>query len=367
MIKKILKYFAITIFSAGFIWTFYFLYKKSQKKPQKFEVTSPQYMDIVKKTIATGSIVPRREVDITPKVSGIIQNIYFEAGEKVKSGDIIANVKIVPNMTALNNAENRVNTAKINLDNSETLFQRNEKLYGEAVISEREFLDIKSTYLTAKENLIAAENNLQLVKDGILKRSGKESNTLVKATISGMILDIPVEQGNSVIESNTFNDGTVIATIADMREMIFDGNVDESEVGKIREGMPLVVKIGAISDEELKAKLEYISPKGKDQAGTIQFQIKAAMELKEGIFLRAGYSANADIIMDKKDSVYAIEESLVQFDEDNKSFVEVLENEEEHTFNKKYVELGISDGIHIELLTSLGDSVKIKKWNKYLN
>jgi len=253
--KKALWIFLLVIFLGAFAWTIVYLINK-QKQPDVVYVTSlPEVKNIINKTVATGSVVPRKEIEIKPKVSGIVETIYVVAGQLIKKNDLIAKVRIIPNMVSLNNAESRVNKAKLLLKNAETEFYRQEKLFKDKVIAEAQFQEYKLTFDNAKEELDASENNLQLIKEGILKQSGQVSNTLIRSTISGMVLDVPVIEGHSVIESNTFNNGTTIASVADMGEMIFEGNIDESEVGKIETGMDLIVKIGAIEDETFKAKL----------------------------------------------------------------------------------------------------------------
>jgi HlyD family secretion protein len=325
-----------------------------------YETTTPIKTNIVKKTVATGSVVPRKEIEIKPKVSGIIEDIYVQEGEMIREGDLIAKVRIIPNMVNLNNAESRVNRAKIALENAERNFTRQKELYNQSVISKTTFEGFELEYQNAQEELISAENNLQLIQEGQTKTTGTSTNTLIRSTIDGMLLDIPVEIGNSVIESNTFNDGTTVCTVADMGEMIFEGKVDESEVGKIKEGMDLILTVGAINDVNFHAILEHISPKGVEENGAIQFEIKAAVDLIDTVFVRAGYSANADIVLDRRDSVLAVSEALLQFSNDS-AFVEVETGDQ--VFEKRYIETGLSDGINIEILAGIGKDDKIKKIN----
>jgi HlyD family secretion protein len=263
-------------------------------------------------------------------------------------------------MVNLNNAESRLNKAKINLKEATADYERQKKLLDKQVIAEAEFQRFEIAYISAREEVDAAENNLQLIKEGITKKAGSVSNTMIRSTIEGMVLDVPVKEGNSVIESNTFNEGTTIAVVADMGEMIFEGTVDESEVGKIKEGMNLILTIGAIESESFDATLEYISPKGIEENGAIQFEIKAEVNLNENFFIRAGYSANADIVLARKDSVLAIKESLLQFDGDS-SFVEVETAPQQ--YEKREIKTGLSDGINIEILSGLSKDDKIKIWN----
>jgi HlyD family secretion protein len=356
--KKVFKITFLVLFLGGFVATFVYLWDKSRKKPVIYEVKSPTVSNIIKKTVATGSVVPRKEVAIKPQVSGIIEELYIEAGEKVKKGDLIAKVRIIPDMVNLNNAESRVKRAQINLDDAKTIYERQKKVYEQGVIPEAEFQQYRLSYNNAVEELESAENNLQLIREGVSKKSGTVTNTLIRSTINGMVLDVPVEVGNSVIESNNFNEGTTVASVADMGEMIFKGKVDETEVGKLKVGMPLLLSIGAIENEKFDASLEYISPKGKEENGAIQFEIKAAVELKDKMFIRANYSANADIVLERADSVLSIEESLLKFEKDS-AFVE-LETKTPQVFEKKYIKTGLSDGILIEVKEGLNKESKLK-------
>lgn len=340
--------------------TIVYLYRKSMAKPIVYETTTASKTNIVKKTVATGKIVPRKEIEIKPQVSGIIAELYVEPGEVVKRGDMIAKVRIIPNMISMNEAESRLNRAKISLDDAKRNYNRQKSLYDNKVIAEAELQRYEVEMNTASEALEAAENNLQLIREGITKKAGQTSNTIIRSTIEGMVLTVPVEIGNSVIESNTFNDGTTIATVADMGEMIFKGKVDESEVGKLHQGMELILTIGAIDQEKFTAKLEHISPKGVEENGAIQFEIRAAVELKNDQFIRAGYSANADIVLEKKDSVLAIQESLLKFSEDT-AWVEI--ETAPQTFEKRIVKTGLSDGLNVEVLSGLTEKDKIKVQN----
>ncbi len=339
-------------------YTMYFLYQKSQTEPIIYETDSAVVMDIIKKTTATGSVVPRKEIEIKPIVSGIIDKIYVEEGEMVKSGDLIARIRIIPNMINVNNAKSRIEIAKINLKESKTNFDRQLSLLEKGVIAKADFESYETAYKNALEELETAQETLELIQEGQTKNSDGETNTLVKSTIDGMILDIPIEVGYQVIEANNFNAGTTIANIADMGEMVFEGNIDETEVGKIKEGMPLILIIGAIEDIKFDALLEHISPKGVEVNGAVQFEIKADVRLKNDQFIRSGYSANANIVLDKADSVLAISESLLQFENDT-VFVEI--ETEPQVFEKRYIKTGLSDGINIEVLEGLTKEDKIKK------
>ena len=356
--RKIIRISIFVVFIAAILATFGYLYNKSRKKPVIYELKSPAKTNIIKKTVATGSVVPRKEIAIKPQVSGIIEELYIIAGNKVKKGDLIAKIRIIPDMVNLNNAESRLKRAQLNLEDAKMIFDRQKKVYEQGVIPEADFQQYRLSYNTAIEELESAENNLQLIREGVSKKSGTVTNTLIRSTIDGMVLDVPVEVGNSVIESNNFNDGTTVASVADMGEMIFKGKVDETEVGKLKTGMPLVLSIGAIENAKFDAELEYISPKGREENGAIQFEIKAAVSLKDTIFIRANYSANADIVLERADSVMSIEESLIKFDHDS-AYVE-LETATPQVFEKQYIKTGLSDGINIQVLDGLSMESKIK-------
>jgi len=358
MLKKIRNAVLILILVGGLFWTFYYLFQKSNKPPVVFQTSQPFDTTIIKKTVATGSVTPRKEINMKSQVSGIIEKLYIVAGQQVKQGDVIAKIKIIPNMLNLANAENRVSVAQLNYDNSKIEYDRNKQLFDQSVISKSDMQTFELRIKSTQEELAAAQNQLQIIKEGVSKSSGSATNTLVKATITGMVLDVPVKEGGQVIESNTFNEGTTIASVANMGEMIFEGKLDESEVGKVQEGMDIVLTIGAIDKESFKAKLEYIAPKGITENGAIQFLIRASISKENAAFLRAGYSANADIILAKKDKVLAINESTLQFEKE-RSFVEVETTNQQ--FEKRYVKTGLSDGINVEILEGLKKTDKIKQ------
>jgi HlyD family secretion protein len=361
--KKVIYTVLGIVFVLAILGSLFLLYKKSKEKDTIYEVQSPFVSNVVKKTVATGSVIPRREIAIKPQVSGIIDEIYVEPGEKIKKGDLIAKIKIIPDMVALNSAESRLNKARLQLEDAKLVYDRQKKVYEQGVIPDAEFQKVRIEYNSALEEVESAENNLALIKEGITKKSGEISNTLIRSTIRGMILDVPVEVGTSVIQTNTFNEGTTIASIADMGEMIFEGKIDETEVGKIKEGMNLELTVGAIEDQKFDAFLEYISPKGTEENGTVQFEIKAQVKLKENAFIRAGYSATADIVLDRKDSVMVIPEGLLKFEKDSdSSFVEV--ETQPQLFEKRFVKTGLSDGINIEVLSGLTMEDKIKAGKK---
>ncbi|HPW90268.1 MAG TPA: efflux RND transporter periplasmic adaptor subunit [Paludibacteraceae bacterium] len=363
--KKAIRIILLSLLGIVVVGTLVFLWQKSQPKTVVYEIVKPSILTISKKTVATGKIEPRNEVAIKPQISGIIAQIYKEAGQRVQAGEIIALVKVIPEMSQLNSAESRVNIAKIDLERTQKQYERDEKLYNSQVLSREEFEQSKANYLKAKEELQNAFDNVEIIKDGIAKRSGAYSNTQIRSTITGVILDIPVKVGNSVIQSNNFNDGTTIATIADMNDMIFKGKIDETEVGRIHEGMPIVLTVGALQDKKFNATLEYISPKGVEENGAVMFEMKAAARIPDSVVIRAGYSANAEIILDQRTDVLTIPESAVSFENDS-AFVYVLKSTKDNTqsFDKKFVELGLSDGINIQIIKGVVDSMKIRGLQK---
>lgn len=355
--KKILRIVIGIAIIGIFAWTIIFLVNKSKDVPQVFNTTTADYRDIIKKTVATGSMVPENETEIIPQVSGIVEEIYVKAGDKVKKGALIAKVRIIPNIEKLNAATAQVDQAKIALNDAKKTYERKQSLFKDGVISKADFQKADFDYEKAKENLDAAYNHVSIVKDGISKDAGQSTNTLVKSTITGMVLDVPVEEGFSVIEANTFNKGSVIATVADMKKMIFEGTVDETEVGKIHPGMKLILNVGAIDELTFDATLSYISPKGRQENSAIVFDIEAEVELNDSVFIRAGYSANADIVLDRKNKVLAIKEKNLLFDKET-VFVEV--EKDSLVFEKRTVVLGISDGIYSEIVSGLDTNTKIK-------
>lgn len=359
--SKVIRVIVALALVAGLLYTFFFLYQKDQQKDVVFETKAPQTANIYKKTVATGAIVPRKEIDIKPRVSGVISELFVEAGNMVKKGQKLALVRIIPDVVQLNNAENRLKNAELNLKNTKLNLDRNAILLENKTISLSDFERIELNYELIAEEVEAAKNNLQLVREGALKGSST-SNNLVLATVNGMVLDVPVKEGASVIESNSFNEGTTVMTVADMEDMVFEGFVDESEVGKITEGMDLSIQVGAIEDEKFTGRLEYISPKGKVDQGTIQFEIKASVALKPDAFVRAGYSANAEIVLDKRENVLAIDEGLVLF-ENGKYWVEI--ETESQVFEKREIELGLGDGILVEVVKGLESSDHLKIQEAY--
>ncbi|QQR86023.1 MAG: efflux RND transporter periplasmic adaptor subunit [Flavobacteriales bacterium] len=359
--RKFLKYTLLTGLGLLFIWTMWFLYDKSNPEPDEFKSEKATKNNVVKKTVANGKIVPRKEILIKPVVSGIIRELYVEAGDQIKKGDPLAKIQIVPDMMQLSSAEQRVNAANIGVQNAQLNFDRNKPLADKGVISAAEMQGFDIALRNAKQELAAAEEALKVVRDGISNKSA--GNTVVRSTIDGMILDVPVKEGNSVIERNNFNEGTTIAAVADMGDLIFQGKVDESEVGKVKLQMPVVLTVGAIENAKWDAELEYIAPKGVEENGAIQFEIRAAVKLKDGESLRSGYSANADIVLDQRDSVLTVPESIVSFNTKGDSafvFVKNPGGEGDEAWKKTYIKTGLSDGINLEVLEGIDGSTELK-------
>ena len=358
--KKYSKLIIAAIIALIFIGTFVFLWQKSQPKEIVYNEFTPKLDSIQKTTIITGKIEPRNEVNVKPQISGIISELYKEPGDYVNTGDVIAKVKVIPDMSQLSSAEMRVRLAEINLKQAQTDFQREENLFNQQLVSADEYDKSKMALQQAKHEKLAAEDALEVVRDGVSKSNAKASSTLIRSTISGVILDIPVKVGNSVILSNTFNDGTTIATVANMNDLIFRGNIDETEVGQLVGGMPMKITIGALQDLKFDAALEYISPKAVESNGANQFEIKAAVRLSEGGKIRSGYSANAEIVLSKADGVLTIPESAIEFSGDS-TFVYIVKGEgKEKTYERTAVTTGLSDGVNIEIKKGLTAKDKVR-------
>lgn len=357
--KKLIRIVLLLALAAGVLGTFYFLWKKSQPKVKTYQIEEVAIATIEKRTVATGKVEPRNEIMIKPQMSGIIAELYKEAGDFVKAGEVIAKIKVIPDMVSLSNAESRVTRAQLVFDQSKRNFDRDEKLYAEKVLSRDNFEKSKLQFKNDEEELKAAKENLSLVRDGISSDKSQLSNTLVRSTINGTILNVPVKIGNSVIQSNTFNDGTTIASVANMSDMLFVGKLDETEVGRMQPGMLMDIMIGALQDVKLQAVLEYISPKGSEEAGAVMFEMKAAVKVPENVFVRAGYSANAEIVMNKAEKVLTIPESCVEFSNDS-AFVQILTIESPQTFERKHIEVGMSDGMKIEVKSGLKLKDKVR-------
>ena len=339
-----------------FIGTFVFLYQKSQPEPIVYNEFTTKTGDISKTTLITGKIEPRNEVNVKPQISGIITDIYKEAGDVVKAGEVIAKVKVIPDMSQLSSAESRVRLAEINAKQAQTDYDRDKVLFDKHLITAESFDKVSQTLHQAQEEVKAANDALEVVRDGVSKSNASASSTLIRSTISGVILDIPVKVGNTVILSNTFNDGTTIATLANMKDLIFRGNIDETEVGQLAIGVPMKITIGALQDVKLNASLEYISPKAVENNGANQFEIKAAIDIKGAKSLRSGYSANAEIVLQTAKNVLTIPESAVEFSGDS-TFVYLVKGKgEQKTYERHPVTIGISDGVNIEIKKGLSNN-----------
>lgn len=359
--KKALKITALIIVILIVLGTFVFLALKGMPKDVKYEIVTVEEGSIENSTVATGKVSPRDEVLIKPQISGIISELRKEAGEYVKAGDIIATVKVIPEMTQLNSAESRVTIAQISLTQIKAEYDRQKQLFAKGVIAKEEMDKSEADYRKAMEEMENSKDNLDIIKNGISKKTAQYSNTQIRSTITGMILDVPVKVGNSVIQSNTFNDGTTIATVANMNDMIFIGKIDETEVGRIHQNMPMKLSIGAIEKQKFDAILEYIAPKGTEENGAILFEIKAAARIPDTTMVRAGYSANAEIVLSKKEKILTIPESCVTFSNDS-SFVYILRDslDNKQNFEKRNIVVGLSDGIKVEVKSGLakGDRVR---------
>ena len=359
--KKYFKYILMALVAVIFIGTFVFLYIKSQPQPEVYDEFTLQRMDIRKTTVVTGKIEPRNEVNVKPQISGIITEILKEAGETVQEGEVIAKVKVIPDMGSLSAAQSRLRLAEINRKQAQTDYDREKTLFDKGLVAADEYDKIAQALRQAREEVDAAQDNLEVVRDGVSKSNASASSTLIRSTIPGLILDIPVKVGNSVILANTFNDGTTIATVANMNDLIFRGNIDETEVGRLSTGMTMKITIGALQDLKFDARLEYIAPKATDQNGANQFEIKAAVNLPSNATnIRSGYSANAEIVLAEAKNVLAVQESAIEFDGDD-TYVYVIKGEgDKQTYERRKVQTGISDGINIEIRSGVKPNERIR-------
>lgn len=365
--KKAIRLILAALIVVLFIGTFVFLYLNSRPKPVRYQSLTPTVMDLSKTTIVTGKIEPRDEVAVKPQISGIITELYKEAGQHVVAGEVIAKLKVIPDMNQLASAQSRVRLSRLNCDQAKTDYERQKTLYDKGLISANDYEKVRQTYNQAREEVKVAQEQLELTRDGVSASNASSSNTLVRSTISGIILDIPVKVGNSVILSNTFNDGTTIASVADMSNLIFRGNVDETEVGHLAVGMPMQITIGALQDIRFTAALEYISPKATaTTGGANQFEIKAAVRLPEEATaeaIRSGYSATAQIVLQEAKGILAIPESAIEFSGDS-TFVYVEQgNVKSMTYERRAVRTGLSDGINIEIKEGLKKNETVRGGN----
>ena len=358
--KKFLKITLLVVLTAGIIGTFVFLWMKSRPKVVVYETVNAEITDLQKTTVATAKVEPRDEILIKPQISGIIDEVYKEAGQSIRKGEVIAKVKVIPELGQVNSAESRVRLAEINEKQAQTDFDRVEKLFKDKLISREDFEKSEVALKQARVEVQTAKDALEIIKEGITKNSASLSSTLIRSTIDGLILDVPVKAGNSVIMSNTFNDGTTIATVANMNDLIFKGKIDETEVGRIHEGMPVKLTIGALQNLTFDAKLEYISPKGVEENGANQFEIKAAVSVPDSVQIRSGYSANAEIVLQRAQQTLAVPESVIEFSGDSTFVYVMTDSVPEQKFQRKPVTAGMSDGIKIEIKSGVTAKDKIR-------
>ena len=360
--KKVTKYILITLLVFGVLFSAAYFVKTNSKSAITYKTEKLFTTTIEKQTVVTGKIVPEDEVEVKPQIGGIIDRIFVEEGDQVSTGDLIARIKVVPNEQNLNAAKGRVKNVQIVLATRMKDFNRNKILYEKGIISNADFIANELLFNQAKQDVLNAESDLQIIREGSIGGSSA-ANTDIRARVSGTVLEIPIKEGSQVIESNSFNAGTTIAAIADLSKMIFEGKVDEAEVASLDVGTPLKVSLGAIEDQELDASLKFIAPKGTEEQGAVQFKIEADLVLNDSIFVRAGYSANASIVLDRKEGVLALREALIQFDRKTQDpFLEVMTGDQE--FERRDVKLGISDGINVEILEGVVEEDEVKVWNR---
>lgn len=357
--KRFFKIFIWVIVAAVFIGTFVFLYKNSQPEAVVYDIVSPEISTIERSTVLTGKIEPRDQIDIKPQISGIISEILVEAGQNVREGDVIARIKVIPDASQLSSAQSRVDAARIALDDAKDKYDRAKTLYERKLISREEYETAATTYNRSASDLEGAEDALDIVRNGVSKFNASESNTMVRATIDGLVLDVPVKVGSSVIQANTFNDGTTVATIADMTNLIFKGNVDETEVGQLSVGQPMTIAVGALPDADLSAVIEYISPKGNESSGANTFELKGAITVGSDVSLRAGYSANATVMLNRAADVLTVPESVVEFAGDS-TFVYCLTDSATQSFERTPIVTGIGNGIIIEVKDGIAADARLR-------
>lgn len=358
--KKVFRILTWVVIAVVFLGTFVYLFVNSQPKESVFELVSPAIGNIERTTVLTGKIEPRDEIEIKPQISGIVDEINVEPGDKVKAGDVIAKIRVIPDESQLSSAQNRVEVAEISLEQSKREYERTQNLYEKKFVSREEYEQALTSYEKAKTELASAIDALSIVRDGISSTNAQQSNTLVRATIDGLILEVPVKVGSSVIQANTMNDGTTIATIADMSNLIFLGKIDETEVGLLKNGMEMVISIGALPDIKPMAHIEYISPKGTEENGANTFEIKAAIEVPDSVYLRAGYSANGSVILNKVEQVLTVPESVIEFSGDSTYVYCLTDSVPSQVFERKSIKTGISDGVNIHVLDGINNDSRLR-------
>jgi len=360
--KKVLKTSGLVLIGVFVIWTFYLLWKKSQPVPVVYEIIEAVKKDIVKQTLATGDIEARTQVELKPQVNGIIEELRVEAGDVVRAGDVIAIVKVIPDMSQLNQAQGKVETSTVDLDEKEREFRRTEALFKKGVVSREEYDKSKAAMDEARQNLITAKSQIEVITTGASSRSGAVNTTRIFSTMNGTVLSVPVKVGSPVSGISMYSAGTTVAKVGDLSDLIFKGNIDETEVAKLKVGMEMLLQPGSMQDVRIPAVLEYIAPEGELKDGTKMFEIRASAKAPEGITIRSGYSVNAVIILARADDVLCVNETAVQFEGDD-TFVYKLTSAEDagtQTFEKVPVKLGISDGIYVQIQEGVTEGMKIR-------
>lgn len=365
--KKIVKIGLVLLFVLVVVGALAYMYKTSTKELDKFETTEVEVRDISIKAVATGSVKPREVIEIKPNISGVITEIHVKEGDVVQQGALIATLKVIPNLNSLNAAQQQISSAQITLNNEKIQYNRTQSLYEQGVVPKQEYDNALAKYQMAQQSIKEAQSNYKLAQSGVAPGLEKYANTQIRATISGMLLSIPVEIGNTVQEINNFSVGTTIATMADVKQMIFEGKVDEADVGKLKENMPLTITIGALPDDKFSGILNFISPSGVETNGIVEFEIKADVTLKDDIFLRANYSANAEVNLAEAKNVLTLESAHIRYDDDGKAFVEVLkpgtEEYDQPVYLKKLIVTGLTDGVYTEIKSGINKGDKVKVFN----
>ena len=377
-VKKVIYIILGLLFALGLIMGISYLVKSNSKENEVFLTRKPMLQDMEDKVMATGKIVPREEIEIKPNMSGIIDKILVKEGDKVTMGQLIATLKIVPSVSQVNaaqqdvqNANLQINNAKANLATQQQQFNMQQRLYNQGVISKQEFLTAQQNLLSmqnqlknANQQFQTAQKNLQIARTGVADGLQSLATTQIRSKANGTVLEVPVKVGYQVIEANQFNAGTTICSVADLNSLIFEGKIDEAQAGKIKEGMEMKVIIGALQNKKFPGKVTMIAPKGKDESGTIKFPIEGDVFNPNNEYIRAGFSANGEIVLSSQKNALLLDESLVQYEKDkgtDKPFVEV--KQPNGSFKKMYVKLGASDGINVQILSGIDKNADVKVWN----
>ncbi len=333
----------------------------SSKKTVWVNTESAYITTIEEKRFVPGNLYPLTEIDIKSQISGTLEKIYVKIGDKVKVGDNIAQVKLIPDPSNLERAKSNLIAAKINYENNEKIFKRNEDLFKKSIIPPIQFDEYKRTLDVSKEQYLSAQNQLTLIMEGTVRNA--DISNIIKATSTGTIIDLPLKIGSSVIERNNFNAGTTIATIADIDTFIFRGKVNESDMKYLNMGMNLTLYLNAYKDLKKEAKLNKISAKGMEEYGIMKYYIEAQFSLaNDSLKIRSGYSANAEMILQRRENVLAVKEKHIQFENDSAYLNIVISDGKEE---KRFVTTGLSDGINIEILKGLLKDEKYKTNEKY--